>query len=144
MNLFLGGWPDCGPLLKFDLAAVRATVWQRLRLKAVMADIAEIVVHSICTSNLCSNLCLIGILLYPKVVLNAGDALTSQITDIIEWDDDRQIFLDAHSLSVAVAHDLQLSINWVDHSNCAGQTHIFAGVLCGPYEGTAPRPSCPF
>lgn len=53
LDFFLRGWPDSGPLLKFDLAAVGAAVRQRLCLKAVMADIAEIVVHSICTSNLC-------------------------------------------------------------------------------------------
>lgn len=77
MNLFLRSRAYSSPLLKFDLAAVRATVWQRLRIKAVMADIAEIVIHSICTSNLCSSLYFIGILFYPKVILNVGDALTS-------------------------------------------------------------------
>ena len=34
----------------FGLAAVRASVWQRLCLEAIVADIAEIVGHEICTS----------------------------------------------------------------------------------------------
>lgn len=53
LDFFLRGRLDRGSLLKFDLATVRALVWQRLCLKAVMADIAEIVIHCICTSNLC-------------------------------------------------------------------------------------------
>lgn len=53
LYFFLGGRPDSSSLLKFDLAAVWATVGQRLCLKAVMADIAEIVVQGVCTSNLC-------------------------------------------------------------------------------------------
>ena len=108
MNLFLRGWPDSSSLLKFDLAAVGTTVRQRLCLKAVMADIAKIVVHSVCTSNLCFIIVLyfIGILLYPKVVLNIGDALTGQITDVIERNDNRQLFLNAHGFSIAVLHDL--------------------------------------
>ena len=77
LHFFFGCRADGRPVLIVRFAAVRATFVQRFRLKAVMADIAEIVVHSICTSNLCSNLCLIGILLYPKVVLNSGDARTS-------------------------------------------------------------------
>lgn len=77
MNLFFRSWPDSRFLLKFDLAAVGAAVRQRLCFKAIMADIAEIVIHSICTSNLCSSLYFIGILFYPKVILNVGDVLTS-------------------------------------------------------------------
>lgn len=108
LNLFLRSWPDSRSLLEFDLAAVGASVRQRLCLKAVMADIAEIVVHSVCTSNLCLIivLYLIGILFYPKVVLNIGDALTSQITDVIEGDNDRQLLFNANSFSIAVLHDL--------------------------------------
>ena len=116
MNLFLSGWPDSGSLLKFDLAAVRAAVRQRLCLKAVMAGVAEIVVHSVYTSNLClysgyDYLYLIRILLYPKVVLNVGDAFASQITDVIKRDDSRQFLLNSHSFSIAVLHDFQFSIN---------------------------------
>ena len=106
MNLFLSGRPDSGALLKFDLAAVRAAVRQRLCFKAIMADIAEIVVHSVCTSNLCSSLYFIGIFFYPKVILNVGDALTSQITDVIERDDSRQLLLNSYGFSIAVLHDL--------------------------------------
>ena len=47
LDFFLRGRLDRGSLLKFDLATVRALVWQRLCLKAVMADIAEIVVHGV-------------------------------------------------------------------------------------------------
>ena len=53
LNFYLCGQPDSGSFLKFDLATVGASVRHRLCLKAVMADIAEIVVHSVCTSNLC-------------------------------------------------------------------------------------------
>lgn len=52
LDFFLRGRSDRGSLLKFDLATVKALVWQRLCLKAVMADIAEIVGHSACASNL--------------------------------------------------------------------------------------------
>ena len=45
LDFFLRGRSDRGYLLKFDLATVKALVWQRLCFKAVMADIAEIVVH---------------------------------------------------------------------------------------------------
>ena len=41
---------DGGSVLIDRFAAVWATVGQRLCLKAVMADIAEIIVHSVCTS----------------------------------------------------------------------------------------------
>ena len=47
LYLFLCGQPDGSSFLKFGLAAVRATVWQRLCLKAVMTDIAEVVVHGV-------------------------------------------------------------------------------------------------
>ena len=47
LNLVLRSRPDSGSLLKFNFAAVWATVRQRLCLKAVMADIAEIVVHGV-------------------------------------------------------------------------------------------------
>ena len=124
MNLFLSSCSHSRSLLKFDLATVGAAVRQRLCLKAVMADIAEIVVHSVCTSNLCSNLYFIRILLYPKVILDIGDALTGKIGNVVEGNDDRQLFLNAHSFSIAVLHDLQFSINWVDHNNCAGQTQV--------------------
>ena len=60
LDFFLRGRSDRGSLLKFDLATVRVLVWQRLCLKAVMADIAEIVVHCICTSNLCFIISLIS------------------------------------------------------------------------------------
>ena len=122
LYLFLSGRSNRGSLLKFGLAAIGATVGQRFCLKAVMADIAEIVVHSICTSNLCFIMALffIGILFYPKVILNIGDAFTGKVDNVIEGDDDRQLFLNAHRFSIAVLHDLQLSINWVDHNNCAG------------------------
>ena len=36
--------------------------------------------------------------------------------------DDRQLFLNAHSFSITVLHDFQFSINWVDHNNCASHT----------------------
>ena len=52
LHFFLGCRADGSSFLKFDLAAIRAAVRQRLCLKAVMADIAEIVGHSACTSNL--------------------------------------------------------------------------------------------
>lgn len=111
-----------------------------------MAYIAEIVVHSVCTSNLCFIivLYLIGILFYPKVIFNIGDAFTSQITDVIERDDNWQLLLNAHSFSTAVLHDLQFPVNWVDHNNCAGQTHVLAGVLCGSYEITHNDLHAPF
>lgn len=41
MNLLLRGRADSSSFLKYDLAAIRATVGQRLCLKAVMTDIAE-------------------------------------------------------------------------------------------------------
>ena len=69
MNLFLSGWPDSGSLLKFDLAAVRAAVRQRLCFKAIMAGIAEIVVHSVCTSNLCF---IISLMFHQDTFLSQG------------------------------------------------------------------------
>lgn len=47
LNLLLRGRADSSSFLKYDLAAIRAAVRQRLCLKAVMADIAEIVVHNV-------------------------------------------------------------------------------------------------
>lgn len=44
MNLLLRGRADSSSFLKYDLAAIRATVGQRLCLKAVMTDIAEMAV----------------------------------------------------------------------------------------------------
>lgn len=61
----------------------------------------------------------------------ASDTLTGKIGNIVEGDDDRQLFLNAHCFSIAVLHDFQFSINWVDHNNCAGQTNVFSGALCG-------------
>lgn len=89
MYLFLRSRPDSSSLLKFDLAAVRAAVRKRLCLKAVMADIAKIIVHSVCTSNLCFIivLYLIGILFYPKVVLDISDALTGKVSNVVERND---------------------------------------------------------
>lgn len=52
LYFFFGCRADGGPALIVRFAAVWATVGQRLCLKAVMADIAEIVGHSACTSNL--------------------------------------------------------------------------------------------
>lgn len=91
MDFLVYSRSDSGSLLKFDLATVWAAVRQRFCLKAVMADIAEIVVHSVCTSNLCFIIVLffIRIFLYPKVILNIGDALTGKVDNVIEGDDDR-------------------------------------------------------
>ena len=50
LYLFFGCRADGRSVLIACFAAVWATVGQRFRLKAVMADIAEIVVHSVCTS----------------------------------------------------------------------------------------------
>ncbi len=69
MNLFFCGCSDSRSLLKLDLAAIRAAVRQRLCLKAVMADIAEIVVHSVSTSNLCF---IIGKVLPSAQVMDVG------------------------------------------------------------------------
>lgn len=52
LHFFLGCRADGRSVLVVRFAAVWATVGQRLCLKAVMADIAEIVGHSACTSNL--------------------------------------------------------------------------------------------
>ena len=65
-----------------------------------------------------------------KVVLNTSDTLTGKISNVVERNDDRQLFLNAHSFSITVLHDFQFSINWVDHNNCASQTNVFSGVLC--------------
>lgn len=70
----------------------------------------------------CRRLYIIRILFYPEVVRNTSDTLTGKIGNIVEGDDDRQLFLNAHCFSIAVLHDFQFSINWVDHNNCAGQT----------------------
>ena len=52
LYFFFGCRADGRSVLIVRFAAVRATFVQRFRLKAVMADIAEIVGHSACTSNL--------------------------------------------------------------------------------------------
>ena len=52
LYFFFGCRADGRSVLIDRFAAVWATVGQRFRLKAVMADIAEVVVHSACTSNL--------------------------------------------------------------------------------------------
>ena len=79
----------------------------------------------------CRSLYVIRIFFKPKVVLNTSDSLTGKIGNVIEGNDDRQLFLDAYSFSIAVLHDFQFSINWVDHNNCASQTNVFSGALCG-------------
>ena len=50
LNLFLSSCSHSRSLLKFDLATVGAAVRQRLCLKAVMADIAKVVVQALFTS----------------------------------------------------------------------------------------------
>lgn len=52
LYFFFGCRADGRHVLIVRFAAVWATVGQRLCLKAVMADIAEIVGHSACASNL--------------------------------------------------------------------------------------------
>lgn len=47
----------------------------------------------------CRSLYVIRILFHPKVVLNTSDALTGKIGNVIEGNDDRQLFLNAHSFS---------------------------------------------
>ena len=56
LYFFFGCRADGRSVLIDRFAAVWATVGQRFRLKAVMADIAEVVVHSVCTSLLYGNL----------------------------------------------------------------------------------------
>ena len=50
-------------------AAVWATAGQRLCLKAVMADIAEIVVHSVCTSFVISNIIIVSDILRKREII---------------------------------------------------------------------------
>lgn len=50
LYFFFGCQANGRSVLIDRFAAVRATVGQRLCLEAVMADIAKIVVHSVCTS----------------------------------------------------------------------------------------------
>lgn len=50
LYFFFGCRADGRPVLIVRFAAVWATFGQRLCFKAVVADIAEIVVHSVCTS----------------------------------------------------------------------------------------------
>ena len=50
LYFFFGCRADGRPVLIARFAAVWATVGQRLCFKAVVTDIAEIVVHSVCTS----------------------------------------------------------------------------------------------
>lgn len=52
LYFFFGCRADGRLVLIVRFVAVWATVGQRFRLKAVMADIAKIVGHSACTSNL--------------------------------------------------------------------------------------------
>lgn len=105
LYFFFGCRADGRLVLIVRFAAVWATVGQRFRLKAVMADIAKIVVHSVCTSLSYGNLYVIRIFFNPKVVLNTSDALTGKIGNVVEGNDDRQLFLNAHSFSITVLHD---------------------------------------
>ena len=75
LYFFFGSRAGGRSVLIVRFAAVWATVGQRFRLKAVMADIAEIVVHSVCTSLSYGNLYVIRILFYPEVVLNTSDTV---------------------------------------------------------------------
>lgn len=50
LYFFFGCRADGRSVLIVRFAAVRAAVRKRLCLKAVMADIAKIIVHSVCTS----------------------------------------------------------------------------------------------
>lgn len=60
-----------------------------------------------------------------------GDPLTCKFSNVIEGNDNWQHLLDAHSISIAALHDLQLPVNWVDYNNCASQAYVFSGAPCG-------------